>query len=138
MLVRLALVAALALPALGHAADLTIEIDNIQAQRGRVMVAVMDSDAAWNGQGKPVGVAAGTPDGDGTLSLKIAGLAPGRYAARVMHDENGNGKLDTNIVGMPTEGYGFSNNPQVMRAATFEEARFEVEGDAASVRIQLR
>ena len=53
MLVRLALVAALALPALGHAADLTIEIDNIQAQRGRVMVAVMDSDAAWNGQGKP-------------------------------------------------------------------------------------
>ncbi len=37
------------------------------------------------------------------------------------HDENDNGKLDTNLVGMPVEGYGFSNNPQVMRKPTFDE-----------------
>ena len=44
----------------------------------------------------------------------------------ITHDENGNGKLDTNVVGMPLEGYGFSNNPQVMRKPTWDEARFEI------------
>ncbi|MET0808503.1 MAG: DUF2141 domain-containing protein, partial [Pseudoxanthomonas sp.] len=48
------------------------------------------------------------------------------------HDENGNGKLDTNVMGMPLEGYGFSNNPQVMRKPTWDEARFTVgDGDVA-------
>ena len=42
------------------------------------------------------------------------------------HDENDNGKLDTNLVGMPVEGYGFSNNPQVMRKQTFDEASVDV------------
>jgi uncharacterized protein (DUF2141 family) len=134
----LAATVALGLPSLASAADLAIEIDNIRAQQGPVKVAVMASAAAWNGQGMPAAVTGGVPDGDGTLSLKVAGLAPGRYAVRVMHDENGNGQLDRNFVGMPTEGYGFSNNPRAMRAATFEEAGFDVGDDGASVRIVLR
>jgi len=129
---------AMTAPVLGHAADLTIDIEGITSQQGRLMLAVMGSAEAWKGQGKPAAQSGGAPDGDGTLSLKVADLAPGSYAIRVMHDENDNGKLDTNVVGMPTEGYGFSNNPQVMRAATFEEARFEVTADGATVRIVMR
>jgi uncharacterized protein (DUF2141 family) len=37
-------------------------------------------------------------------------LKPGKYAVRYFHDENGNGALDTNNLGIPTEGYGFSND----------------------------
>ena len=40
-----------------------------------------------------------------------------------MHDENDNNQLDTNFLGIPSEGYGFSNNPNVMRRAHFDEAR---------------
>ena len=54
-----------------------------------------------------------------------------------MHDENGNDKLDSNFMGMPTEGYGFSNNPRVMRAATFDEARFNVPAAGTSIQIVL-
>src|ERR1051325_8420985 len=36
-------------------------------------------------------------------------IPPGTYAMAVIHDENMNGKLDTNVLGIPTEGYGFSN-----------------------------
>jgi uncharacterized protein (DUF2141 family) len=46
------------------------------------------------------------------------------------HDENGNGKLDKNVVGIPKEGYGASNNPaRKMRPPTFEEAKFAVTSD---------
>ena len=37
-------------------------------------------------------------------------IPPGTYALAVIHDENMNGKLDTNWLGIPTEGYGFSND----------------------------
>ena len=56
----------------------------------------------------------------------------------ITHDENGNGKLDTNVVGMPLEGYGFSNNPQVMRKPTWDEARFDVTATGAAIDIDLR
>ena len=55
----------------------------------------------------------------------------------ITHDENGNGKLDTNITGMPLEGYGFSNNPQVMRKPTWDEARFTVTGSDLAIDVQL-
>lgn len=129
---------ALAAPGLAVAADLKIELEGVRAQQGVVKVAVMGSAEAWDGKAPPAGFTGASPDGDGSLSLDIAGLAPGRYAVRVMHDENGNGKFDTNLVGMPTEGYGFSNNPRVMRAATFEEAAFDVPEAGTTITIQLR
>lgn len=58
---------------------------------------------------------------------------------RVMHDENGTRQLDTNFVGIPTGGYGFSNNnPRAMRPATCEETRFEVPAEGARTRIRPR
>ena len=43
-------------------------------------------------------------------SIRLGGLAPGRYSLLVMHDENANGRLDT-ALGLPREGFGFSGNP---------------------------
>ena len=37
-------------------------------------------------------------------------LEPGKYAVRFFHDENLSGEMETNFVGKPVEGYGFSNN----------------------------
>ena len=45
-------------------------------------------------------------------SLSLAGLAPGRYAVTLFHDENANQRLDT-LLGIPREGFGFSRNPVV-------------------------
>jgi uncharacterized protein (DUF2141 family) len=45
-------------------------------------------------------------------SLKFEGLPSGTYALALIHDENGNGKLDT-VMGIPREGFGFSNNPAI-------------------------
>ena len=45
-------------------------------------------------------------------SLSLPGLAPGRYAVTLFHDENNNQRLDT-LLGIPREGFGFSRNPVV-------------------------
>ncbi|HPQ07631.1 MAG TPA: DUF2141 domain-containing protein [Bacteroidia bacterium] len=41
-------------------------------------------------------------------------LKKGKYAISVLHDENENNKIDFNFIGIPKEGYGFSNNPKIM------------------------
>jgi len=67
-------------------------------------------------------------------------LAPGTYAVMVHHDENGNRKMDKNVLGMPLEGYGASNNcTHALSAPTWEEAKFVVEpGKTRSLAIALR
>ena len=138
MLRALALTATLlAANSAASAAELRVKVVGITAQTGTISMAVMDSDAAWAGKGKPITGRHAKVTGD-TLEIAFADLAPGKYAIRLMHDENDNGKLDTNLVGMPTEGYGFSNNPRVMRAATFDEAAFEVPADGAAITIVMR
>ena len=127
----------LAATSAASAADLRVKVTGIQAPKGTISMLVVDSDAAWNGKGKPVTGRHAKVSGD-TLEVDFADLKPGKYAIRLMHDENDNGKIDTNLVGMPTEGYGFSNNPRVMRAAHFDEAVFEVPADGAAITIVMR
>ncbi len=64
----------------------------------------------------------------GTARCDFESVAPGTYAVSVMHDENDNRKLDKNLFGIPTEGYGVSNNrTHAMSAPTWEESKFVVE-----------
>ncbi|VAY87381.1 hypothetical protein MNB_ARC-1_233 [hydrothermal vent metagenome] len=64
------------------------------------------------------------------VTYTFKNIPDGTYAIAVIHDENRNKKLDKNFLGMPTEGYGFSNNIRpTFRAATFEESKFEVNKD---------
>ena len=66
-------------------------------------------------------------------------LPPGRYALVVLHDENGNKKLDENFLGVPKEGYGVSNNPKPrFRAATFDEAAFALPDSGAELAISIQ
>lgn len=103
--------AALALlaPAFASAADLTVRIEGVRSADGDIRVALHrradgvdfpDSAGILKAAMRPAGKA-----GD----LVFAGLAPGVYAVAAFHDEDRDGDLNTNLLGMPTEGYGFSN-----------------------------
>ena len=66
-------------------------------------------------------------------------LHPGTYAVAVIHDENMNGKLDTNWAGIPTEGYGFSNDAKAwLGAPPFPAAGFPYDGQRREITITLR
>ena len=119
-----------------RAADLTVTITDIRAAKGTLMVAVTNSDAAWNNQAKPVeGRKIAVTGKEVVLHFT---LPAGSYAVQVIHDENDNGKLDTNFLGIPSEGYGFSNNPTALRRANYDEARFELGEAPMAIVIRLR
>lgn len=65
-------------------------------------------------------------------------IPPGTYAIAVIHDENMNGRLDTNSLGIPTEGYGFSNDAQgFIGAPSFSAASFPYDGRDLDLTIGL-
>jgi len=68
----------------------------------------------------------------------FTGVAPGTYAVSVVHDENSNGKLDTNFIGMPREGVGASNDAKGhMGPPKFSAASFHYQGGRLDLKIHV-
>ena len=134
---KLSLAAAALLAPLGAlAADLHLSVVDGPAAPTQLYVALFDS--AQNYDSNKTLAAQIVQMKAGTAKLSFPGLAPGRYALRVFADENGNGKLDTNLMGMPTERYGFSNDAKGNRAAPgFDAAALQVDANVQTV-IHLR
>lgn len=73
-----------------------------------------------------------------TAAIPLGDMAPGSYAIAIIHDENGNGKLDT-FAGIPREGVGFSRNPAIrFGAPSFQSAQFVVTGSATRQDIKIK
>ena len=64
------------------------------------------------------------------LGRGFIGLPAGSYAVSVLHDENSDGKMDFNWIGVPTKGYGFSNDAKAVLLAppSFHAASFDYDG----------
>jgi uncharacterized protein (DUF2141 family) len=120
-----------------HAADLTVVVDSVRSAKGTVRLELDASVAQWDNTERSYAkgdVAASA----GSVSFTFKDLAPGSYALGVFHDENDNGMLDMNLIGIPKEGYGFSNNPSPMRKPKFDEARFELPTTGKSITVHLK
>jgi uncharacterized protein (DUF2141 family) len=66
-------------------------------------------------------------------------ISPGTYAIAAIHDENRDGKLETNWIGLPNEGYGFSNNAKgSLGPPSFEAASFSYNGQGLNITITLQ
>lgn len=109
-------------------ATLTLTFDR-GARTGRILVALYDSQAAYDGNGQPVRQAM-VDAADAEARVVFEALPNGTYAARMFHDVNGNGQMDTNPFGMPTEPFAFSNNAVGnMGPAGWDRASFALTGD---------
>ena len=116
------------------AIDLTFQLGE---PKGAVMVALYDNEAAYAG-GKPLRTAK-APVTSASVTARFAGLTPGRYAAKAFHDLDGDGELDMNPVGMPTEPFAFSNNaPARGGPAPWSAAAFEVGPQGAAQTLVIR
>ncbi len=79
------------------------------------------------------------PAEEGSMTLCVAARKKGQYAVAVYHDENDNHKLDRNWIGLPTEGFGFSNDPTLFLAPpSFEESAFKINGDLTHVEVEMK
>ena len=99
------IIALLAISASASAATVQVTIANVRSDKGVMQVAVCD-EATYR---KDCRLTATAPAHAGSMTVDVPDVPSGTWAVLAYHDENGNKKLDTNFVGMPTEGYGFSN-----------------------------
>lgn len=131
---RAAVAALVSSAAAAHAFDLTVEVHNARSDKGLVAGALYAAAPAW--LKAPVGGERAPAAPDAVLVFR--NLQPGRYALSLFHDENGNGKLDTNIAGVPTERYGFSRDARGrMAAPSFDDAAIDLQADT-TVSVNLR
>lgn len=118
---------------------LRVYVDNIRQTGGSVYIAVYDRENDFLDYNRmrdrrivPVTQA-------GRIEVDFQNLSDGYYAISCFHDVNGNGKIDTNLFGIPTEPYGFSNNVRPkFRAPNWSEAVFMKKGVGQSEWIQLK
>ena len=74
----------------------------------------------------------------GTMRFQANGLQRGEYAVRVLHDKNGNGELDTNLVGMPREPWAMSNNAKGnFGPPSWTDVKFQVDDGTSQQNIEL-
>ncbi|MEQ9606274.1 MAG: DUF2141 domain-containing protein [Kiloniellaceae bacterium] len=74
----------------------------------------------------------------GETLLCLQAPASGRYTVAIYHDENGNEEFDRNFLGIPTEGYGFSQNPGFrFGKPDIEETLFTINGEKTDLRISV-
>ncbi len=74
-----------------------------------------------------------------TNGIKFDNLAPGSYAVAIFHDANLDGKLNTGLFGIPSEGLGCSRNPKGgVGAPSFQDAAILVVGSSDVIQVQLR
>jgi uncharacterized protein (DUF2141 family) len=119
-------------------AALTVEVNGFSSQKGSLRLAVFRSPEGWPRDPGKVFRTAVVPVENKVLIVKFEDLAPGTYAVSAYHDENDNGKLDRNFLGIPSEEYGFSNNARAMFGPPdFEEAAFLLPPVEKSIRIRL-
>ncbi len=87
---------------------LTIEINNIRNSNGKILLELND--------GNEKRVKAFNQDIIGNKCIIIVSdLLPGKYSFQYIHDENNNKEIDLNWIGIPKEGYGFSNNAKATK-----------------------
>ncbi|MFL0670247.1 MAG: DUF2141 domain-containing protein [Erythrobacter sp.] len=122
----------LATPA--HADDVTITLQGVKKTAGAIVLCL------WSGED-------GFPDCESgkavrrivipakASSARFENVPAGSYAISAFHDANGNGKLDSNFLGLPLEAVGMSNNPKLNGPPRFKPARFTIAG---STKISIR
>jgi uncharacterized protein (DUF2141 family) len=94
-------------PASADTATVTVEMTGLQPQ-GQVLMQVFNSEESYRA-GNGIAVRQ-IPVTGPTASVVFSDVPTGQYAVRLFHDLNGNGELDTNPFGIPTEPFAFSNN----------------------------
>lgn len=119
--------------------DIRVTVTSLASTKGQVLAALYNSSEGFPSNDSKVyrSVSATAEKPKTTLTFKD--IPYGTYAIAILHDEDGDGEMDTNLLGIPQEGYGASNNPDaIFSAPTFEEARFELNESEKNLLIHLR
>lgn len=139
MLRRVAMLAAgLVLTGAGCAlaGDLTVTFKGVRSDKGKLSAGLFGEKDGWP-DGKTFAVMDAAPK-IGQVTYVFKNLPPGRYAISAFHDENANGKFDTNFIGLPKEGFAFSNDVKPkLSPPSFKDASFAVGANPVAITLHV-
>ena len=123
----------------GQTGKLVVEVSGFRSDHGQLMLRLYDSQAGFPIDGaKAVRQAAQAIKG-GRAVVELDGVPFGSYAIGCIHDENGNGRLDTNLIGIPKEGVCASNDARGRRGPPrWSDARFDLRASPTTLQIHMR
>jgi uncharacterized protein (DUF2141 family) len=115
-----------------------VEISGLRSDKGQVLCALFSSAEAFPKKADKAVARLTAKIAERQAVCDFTGVAPGTYAVSVVHDENSNGKLDTNFIGMPREGVGASNDAKGhMGPPKFSAASFRYESGRIDLKIHV-
>ena len=119
------------------AAGLSIDVSGIPKAVGNLRVSLFVRDN-WLDDGRQTATLV-VPAASPNMSLRFPDLPPGTYAIALIHDADGNGDMTYSLLGLPSEGFGFSNNVvPVFSAPSFDDAAFALGAEGAHLQVALR
>ena len=110
--------------------SLTMTVTGFENLEGQLLAAIFDSEDGFENDIAfvPFEVIINSE----VMTLTTDSLPVGIYGAAFIHDEDMNGELNTNFIGIPNESFGFSNNPSIgFSAPGWDDIQFQVTGDTA-------
>lgn len=117
---------------------IVIEIVQLRNTSGKVLAALYNNEKAFMKDEKQAVATAQTTVSANKSAQIVFEVPYGEYAFALLHDENGNGKMDTNMLGIPKEGYAASNNAKnSLGAPKYADARFKLDKPEIRQRIEM-
>jgi uncharacterized protein (DUF2141 family) len=119
-------------------ADLQVQLSGVRSAKGVVHLCLSPSPGRFLDCKADPNAVARTLAAGSAGRIDLGPIKAGTYALLVVHDENRNGKLDM-MMGIPREGFGFSNNPSMKpRAPKWDEIRFAMPASPSVQQIRVR
>lgn len=121
-----------------RAGSITVYIKGLKNPDGMLGVALYTTKKGFPDKPERAFATKVSKNGTASIGATFENIPYGNYAVSVLHDENGNGKMDKSFIGIPKEGFGVSNNPQIRRGPpSFNEALFSLGSSKLDLSISM-
>jgi uncharacterized protein (DUF2141 family) len=118
--------------------DIVVSVNNIKSNSGIIKVCVFDKETGFPEKTNIALKCVNSTAKKGVMQVKIEGIVPGKYAIAAHHDENNDGKFNTNFIGIPKEAAGASNGAKgKMGPPKFTDAVIAIDKNKTQISITI-
>ena len=117
---------------------LLVQVENLESDDGCLRIAFFNSEKSFLKDEQAVLATEYYFKGTKGVQMRFEDITFSTYAIAIYHDQNNNGKLDKNRLGIPKEPYAFSNNARAKwRSPKFKEAKFSFQKKEQKIKLEL-
>lgn len=119
--------------------NMRVRVDGLKNLKGQVCLNLFSTSKGFPSNEKQAIKARCVKAAKNSITVDFPDLKAGNYAVAVIHDVNGDNTLNRNALSIPTEGFGFSNNPRILTGPPkFGESAVFVAGSNTDIQVQLQ